>query len=329
MIQRINWIDQVKGFGIFLVVYGHNFPFLEKYIYSFHMPLFFLLAGVFHKANFDKKNLINKTKQLIVPYFLWSILLFLFWVLIGRKFGDSLEKNYSVWKNLWGVFFAQGGPEYMDWGIPLWFLPTLFLSFLMLSMILKIRNVFLGKIILVLSILLGFLIPYLFSFKFFWSLDVALVSLFFYALGYYSKNFILKQKKSKYVLLFLIIGSLHFLLFTFNLKIDMYRSEYGNQFLFLLNGVLGCLFYLSLFVLLPFFKFLEYLGKFTLVILALQLRAMTVIKLVLVLVFGMHVFYFSETEKFVFSVFQIILILPVTVLINKYIPVLNGGQKND
>ncbi|MDB4201501.1 hypothetical protein N9763_00715 [Polaribacter sp.] len=39
--QRIDWIDQAKGFGIILVVYGHNFPSIEDYIYSFHMPLFF------------------------------------------------------------------------------------------------------------------------------------------------------------------------------------------------------------------------------------------------------------------------------------------------
>ncbi|WP_368384475.1 acyltransferase family protein [Polaribacter sp. AHE13PA] len=39
--KRINWIDQIKGFGIILVVIGHNFPLIENYIYSFHMPLFF------------------------------------------------------------------------------------------------------------------------------------------------------------------------------------------------------------------------------------------------------------------------------------------------
>ena len=47
--QRINWIDQVKGIGILLVVIGHmNIPQeLSKIIFSFHMPLFFFYLRVF------------------------------------------------------------------------------------------------------------------------------------------------------------------------------------------------------------------------------------------------------------------------------------------
>lgn len=42
-INRIEWIDMVKGVGIFLVVIGHagNIPNVKIWIYSFHMPLFF------------------------------------------------------------------------------------------------------------------------------------------------------------------------------------------------------------------------------------------------------------------------------------------------
>ena len=46
--QRINWIDQVKGIGILLVVIGHmNIPQeLSKIIFSFHMPLFLSLIHI-------------------------------------------------------------------------------------------------------------------------------------------------------------------------------------------------------------------------------------------------------------------------------------------
>ena len=83
MKKRIEWIDQVKGFAIFLVVYGHNFPFLEKYIYSFHMPLFFIIAGFFHPIKQNKVSIKKRINQLIVPYFLWSFLLFIFWLFLG------------------------------------------------------------------------------------------------------------------------------------------------------------------------------------------------------------------------------------------------------
>jgi hypothetical protein len=107
----------------------------------------------------------------------------------------------------------------------------------------------------------------------------------------------------------------------------MYRSIYGNEFLFILNGISGALFFILIIKNFPVFKFFGFMGKFTIPILALQLRAMTVIKFFLLIVFGLTVFNFSESEKFILSIIQVCLILPVAVLINKYIPILNGGYK--
>ena len=39
--KNIALIDALKAIGIILVVIGHNDTILTKYIYSFHMPLFF------------------------------------------------------------------------------------------------------------------------------------------------------------------------------------------------------------------------------------------------------------------------------------------------
>lgn len=41
MKKRDNYIDLLKGIAIFLVVLGHHDTVLKKYIYSFHMQLFF------------------------------------------------------------------------------------------------------------------------------------------------------------------------------------------------------------------------------------------------------------------------------------------------
>ena len=47
MLQRISWLDTVKGLAILLVVLGHvtflPMPVLGV-IYAFHMPLFFFLG---------------------------------------------------------------------------------------------------------------------------------------------------------------------------------------------------------------------------------------------------------------------------------------------
>ena len=61
---RLDWVDYAKGIGIILVVYGHVligiynskidiphsfYDYCQKFIYSFHMPLFFFLAGLFYE----------------------------------------------------------------------------------------------------------------------------------------------------------------------------------------------------------------------------------------------------------------------------------------
>ena len=84
MINRIDYIDQLKGFAIILVVMGHiaeksmnitTTPFNEFYG-SFHMPLFMFLSGIFAYKNFKDWNvceimnfLKNKVTRILFPFF--------------------------------------------------------------------------------------------------------------------------------------------------------------------------------------------------------------------------------------------------------------------
>ena len=325
--KRIAWLDQLKGFGIILMVYGHNFPVLEEYIYSFHMPLFFIIAGIFHPKNITVSTIKKRVRKILLPYFLWSFILFGFWLFIGRKFGESANLDLSITKNFIGIFFAQGDINYMNWGIPMWFLPTIFLTFLLFGLILKIKNKFLQYSVLVTSIVFGFLIANFSKMYLLWSLDVALVSLFFYSFGFYAKD-IIKSNKKKSVLSLLILGVIHLAVSLFLLqKIDMYRSTYGNEILFLLNSLVGFLFWGSLFKNFLLLKFLVFLGKNTIPILALQARALSFIKLFLFLILGLSIFEFTEFEKVILTLGQLIILFPILIFINKYIPILNGKNK--
>ena len=325
--KRIAWLDQLKGFGIILMVYGHNFPILEEYIYSFHMPLFFIIAGIFHPKNINVSTIKKRVRQILLPYFLWRFILFGFWLFIGRKFGESANLDLSITKNFIGIFFAQGDINYMNWGIPMWFLPTIFLTFLLFGLILKIKNKFLHYSVLIMSIVLGFLIANFSKVYLFLSLDVALVSLFFYSFGFYAKDFI-KSNKKKDVFSLLILGVIHLAVSLFLMqKIDMYRSTYGNEILFLLNSLVGFLFWGSLFKKFLLLKFLVFLGKNTIPILALQARALSFIKLFLFLILVLSIFEFTEFEKVIITLGQLIILFPILIFINKYIPILNGKNK--
>lgn len=54
MKERIEYIDIAKGIGILLVIAGHLFAYrgpISRWIFSFHMPLFFILSGICYKMN--------------------------------------------------------------------------------------------------------------------------------------------------------------------------------------------------------------------------------------------------------------------------------------
>ena len=72
--KRIEYVDVAKGIAILSVVVGHTFSaydpgsLLNKFIYSFHMPLFFILSGFFYRPQEFKKAFGKKVKNLLVPY---------------------------------------------------------------------------------------------------------------------------------------------------------------------------------------------------------------------------------------------------------------------
>lgn len=72
--KRIEYVDVAKGIAILSVVVGHTFSaydpgsLLNKFIYSFHMPLFFILSGFFYKPQEFKTAFGKKVKSLLVPY---------------------------------------------------------------------------------------------------------------------------------------------------------------------------------------------------------------------------------------------------------------------
>ncbi len=328
MKTRISWIDQARGLSIFLVVYGHNYPVLEPYIYSFHVPLFFFISGMFHPTLTTKETFIKRTKTILLPYFIWASLLYLFWFFVGKNYGNSSTLQLSPLDNFIGIFYSQGGQKYMDWGIPLWFLPCIFLVFLLFSFISKLKNkniVYLSSLFIV---LVGFLWAKFVGIHLPWSIDVAMVALGFYTLGYFLFKKIKQLTKLQTLAGFVIFLIINIATFYSNpVKIDMYRSIYGNELLFFISGFSGALAMVLFFKLFPVFTFFSYLGKHTITILAAHLRALTVIKFILLLITGITVFQFSEIQKFILSIVQIILLIPLIWFVNKYFPVLDGKIK--
>ncbi len=141
---RVGWIDAIKGIGILLVVLGHVIKgletsgilrrtpfvaFLDEWIYSFHMPLFFFVAGLF-LANRAKRGsrtyLVGLLATLVYPYFVWSILQTLMQSSLA-----SYSNSSGYIRELWRIVYQPI--------MQFWFIYVLLIIYLIYFLLTKLR----------------------------------------------------------------------------------------------------------------------------------------------------------------------------------------------
>jgi len=150
--QRVGWVDAAKGIGILLVVLGHNqvnsyLPIFHLLVFSFHMPLFFLLAGMFFKPEYGLWTLAKRRFfSTLRPYLLAIVLIY-----ATSLFFTTQPLATVVTRALKSIFYSL--PIYLDTWIPLWFLPHLFLVSLFVWVVFRLVYVRLGPLWLRLAFL--------------------------------------------------------------------------------------------------------------------------------------------------------------------------------
>lgn len=128
----------MKVIGMFLIILGHLFPSgLVPFIYSFSVPLFFIVSGFLTNTNYDtKKYFIRLVKGLVVPYALIWGANTLIYAIIARSIPDDLPEKL--------MGFVFGLESYIG---ALWFVYTLLLCkiiVLVLSRITKSESQFIS-----------------------------------------------------------------------------------------------------------------------------------------------------------------------------------------
>ena len=206
--QRLEWIDIAKGFACLLVIVGHTIspesaPY--RYIFSFHMPLFFILAGYTFKPKPLMPLVASSAKRLLLPY----TIVFLLWHgMLTLKSGPITDQ--SILSLALTYTFASGidleTPKVVAVGMA-WFLVVLFVARILFNIaataaqrskkplatlgILSLTSFALGYS---LGARLGIYLPF--------SFDIALVAIFFMYVGYAAKQLDLFSKiKSKWLAL--------------------------------------------------------------------------------------------------------------------------------
>ena len=123
--QHNRKISIAKGIGISLMVVGHS-PcpaWLGHWIYSFHMPLFFLITGFLFKEKYldsPKKFIFNKFKGYYWPFVKWSMIFLIFHNLLAYL--NIYQLSYSLKDFLNKAFYivSLNGSEQLLGGY--WFL---------------------------------------------------------------------------------------------------------------------------------------------------------------------------------------------------------------
>lgn len=124
--KRKQSFDIMKGIGIIAMIVGHICsPEVGRYIYLWHMPLFFLISGYFFREKGMKDCLKSNTKSLLIPYMLTAILLTLFKIALVFSGHDG-----SVTNALLSIFVGAESIQnscFSDYQIgAIWFLLALF-----------------------------------------------------------------------------------------------------------------------------------------------------------------------------------------------------------
>lgn len=133
--ERLKFADIAKAIAIVCMLFGHTGGTSQlalNFIYSFHMPLFFILAGYFLKETLDVKASVKKDFiSLIVPYIVTSaiiaILAAINEIYIGGNGFEALKKWILAALYGSGSLVAPWAGSVVRIGA-LWFLLALFLS---------------------------------------------------------------------------------------------------------------------------------------------------------------------------------------------------------
>lgn len=250
MKKRLIWIDNAKGIGILLVVLGHTYGIpvqLHHIIYSFHMPLFFILSGyTFHPGRAAEQihaegpgnDLRRLAHGYLVPYLILAALNFCgnaVYELYCGKFSFAQQLRY-----LGGTLYCYANMSWMPMCSPIWFLVSIFLvkaAYTALFLRLgpgkrHIAAAFCGLLAYGSSLLEMPRLP--------WNLFPSLFGIFFFHIGTVlgEKKYLSRLREDRKWLAVGIPAALACLPMAAGNLVGMNENTYGNPGVFLLTSVL-------------------------------------------------------------------------------------------
>lgn len=183
--ERVHWVDVAKCIGIYCIYLGHygkSAGHGHSFVFAFHVPLFFFLAGCMESLNKEKsvvKNITKKIHTLIVPLFIFGTVSIIVNVLIKNCSIGKVKSHF--------LLLLQGCVRNKFFAGSLWFLTCLFVIFVIFYFIKKTENMPLIFLLCFAMYILSdyFLRPISYP-KWYYNIDSALYYIIYFVLGYMS-----------------------------------------------------------------------------------------------------------------------------------------------
>lgn len=239
--------DAMRAIGIVLVALGHTLGLsdaVQLWIYSFHMPLFFFLSGyVLKESRLQQSfsvNVHHYAQRLLIPYFAFSLLTYVPWVMLTRFYGADAKLGIHPLRPIAGTFYGTGIDGWLQHNSMLWFLPCLYVVHLTYKLIGSgLRQNFRILAAMILAGL-GLVLSQIMPFRMPWGFEVALIGMPFYAIGNWLTCLKLKQQNNIAGVLTLSgLALVQFSCIYINGRVDMNFISLGNPILFYAGAFCG------------------------------------------------------------------------------------------
>lgn len=297
---RNNFISIAKAIGIILMVVGHSGcpTFIGRFLYLFHMPLFFICSGFFFKEITDRPTLLQfyhrRIIKLYLPYLKWSFLFLLFHNFFHSIcIIDSYIYTPEDYIRQFAKLLAMTDFELLI--RPFWFIKELLFASLVVATISLFRLRFFPKLTMEILLVIFFFTSIITKS----TPPIPLIgdlSLFLFSITYFYSGILLHKyyvfiptTYSMFIITFIMVllGS-----FLFVGDIDMRYTTINNIIPYYLISLIGIIMIFCASIKLDKslnIKFLYYIGNHTMPILALNLLTLKIGNLIKIWIYDMPI----------------------------------------
>ena len=328
---RIAWIDILRGFMMLFVIYGHTTDngLVLTYIYSFHMPIYFVISGMtfrFNKVWDTAQYTWNKFVGLMIPYFLLNL-----YVAPLRLWMEDLQvtNDQSLTDLFLGVLYSNA-----DCGLKMssnttWFIPCLFLTTMMFFFLRKMFSRDRDLIWAVVVVTVAFaLLGQARGTGGFWHWKSAVMALVFYLAGYLFMEHVsevqewVEKLRWKLLVPIVVLAFAGYWLSKINGYVSMIHNQYENLILYYASALASCAAVILIFMMLSrsalFLKLakpVDFVGRKTLPYIAFQVPVMKLFRYAFPVLRDNY-----QLNIFLFSLALYIGLMPVAAVVDRLIP---------